>query len=242
MKSSTFMCKITGIATVFGNPHKTELLAQHNTFSIIPVTISQLTTQEYLRLSGNPFSCELPSGIWNLRSLMTLDMSGCKMFVSLAGIGALRHLEVLDVSNNQLSGDFPSGEICSLHDRNGLHIIRNKISGYEGGLLDTNLKSLCADRDFRRKHVKRVRQCYAHHDTVAYSVYAQDSDSNDFESDSGSDTTYDKHHSDSDDSDDSEPQHQPPRRFVSHQTLQSHLCQQEAQTQQRQFPQKRAAH
>ncbi|TPX72060.1 hypothetical protein CcCBS67573_g05931 [Chytriomyces confervae] len=148
--------RFTGpIPTVFGNPRNlTSLHVEENCFSVIPTTISQLTGLEYLIISQNPLACEIPPEIWNLTHLRTLDMSGCKMFGSLAGVGALHNLRNLDVSNNQFSGELPSREIHGLENLVRLHLIENQFSG--GEILDmrgTRLWAMCVDPDFGRKYV-----------------------------------------------------------------------------------------
>ncbi|KAJ3263264.1 hypothetical protein HDU77_011046 [Chytriomyces hyalinus] len=179
--------RFTGpIPTVFGKPIKLGMpYGWHNCFNIIPATITQLTKLEHLLISNNPFSSKILAQLWNLPSLITLDMSSCKLFGSLAGVGALLPLEVLDVSKNQLSGEFPSSEFYSLEHLRELHFMRNEFSACEGKVLFVEqmpkLTSMCMGDAFRRKYL--VGSChYCYHGTE---------NSND---------------SDSDDSDDSEPE------------------------------------
>ncbi|KAJ3243332.1 hypothetical protein HDU77_010448 [Chytriomyces hyalinus] len=160
--------RFTGpIPTVFGNPRNlTCLHVEENCFSVIPTTISQLTGLEYLIISQNPLACEIPPEIWNLTHLRTLDMNGCKMFGSLAGVGALHNLCKLNVSNNQFSGELPSREIHGLENLVQLHLIENQFSG--GEMLDMRGKrfwSMCVDPDFGRKYViwgDRRLHCHEH--------------------------------------------------------------------------------
>ncbi|KAJ3393670.1 hypothetical protein HDU80_010668 [Chytriomyces hyalinus] len=155
------------LPTVFGDPRKLKgLCAEHNCFSVIPTSISQFTNLFNLSICGNPFSCEIPSELWNMESLQFLEMSGCSMFGSLAGVGNLHNLKTLDVWNNQFSGEFPSREILNLHELYELHIAGNQFTG--GGVMDVSQRNvkirLCADRDFKRTVTcKGFRQCDVDH-------------------------------------------------------------------------------
>ncbi|KAJ3243176.1 hypothetical protein HDU77_010517 [Chytriomyces hyalinus] len=146
------------LPTVFGNSHKLKILhADHNIFSRIPDSISELTSLLLLYINGNPISSEIPPEIWTLRSLKVLGMSGCNMFGSLAGVGALQNLKYLNVCNNKLSGKLPYREIESLHSLVQLHLSRNQFSGSDDEKLYIlelpNLTSMCADRSFHRNYV-----------------------------------------------------------------------------------------
>ncbi|KAJ3216666.1 hypothetical protein HDU81_001060, partial [Chytriomyces hyalinus] len=117
-------CFTGRIPTVFGRPdHVVYLCATDNCFSTIPDTINQLTWLETLSISGNPFACEIPPEIWNLKDLRVLEMSKCQLSGSLAGVENMRQLECLDMSYNQLSGELPSREIRSLEGLLDLHLI-----------------------------------------------------------------------------------------------------------------------
>ncbi|TPX74783.1 hypothetical protein CcCBS67573_g03939 [Chytriomyces confervae] len=192
--------RFTGpIPTIFGDPHKLiSLFAEDNFFSVIPSSVGRLTSLEFLKISGNPIASEIPSEIWNLAALRCLDMHSCQMLGSLAGMGALRNLVELDVSNNEFSGRLPSREIYNMQSLQELHLIQNQFSGSEGKMLDisrTSLMSMCADPDFQRDHVKGVLQCHIPHDWAPRTEHLSDSDSeheqepeSDGESDSDSDS------------------------------------------------------
>ncbi|KAJ3237585.1 hypothetical protein HDU78_004023 [Chytriomyces hyalinus] len=190
--------RFTGpIPTIFGDPHKlTSLYAEDNFFSVIPSSVGRLTRLWFLNISGNPIASEIPSEIWNLAALHSLDMHSCQMLGSLAGMGALRNLVELDVSNNEFSGRLPSREIYSMQSLENLHLIQNQFSGSEGKMLDisrTSLMSMCADPDFQRDHVKGVLQCHHPHDWAPCTEHFSDSESEresepDGESDSDSDS------------------------------------------------------
>ncbi|KAJ3242639.1 hypothetical protein HDU78_001308, partial [Chytriomyces hyalinus] len=185
------------IPTVFGNPHMlTEIFAGYNLFSVIPDSISELTSLMDLHISGNPISSEIPHEIWTLPALRVLEMSGCNMFGSLAGVGGLRNLKFLNVSNNKLSGKLPSREIKSLLSLQDLHLSRNQFSGTEGGNLDIigmpNLETMCVDPDVQRNHVSGFfRQCHEDHGMVPLIVDDPELDleyDSDSEPDFGSET------------------------------------------------------
>ncbi|KAI8843242.1 hypothetical protein BJ741DRAFT_660281 [Chytriomyces cf. hyalinus JEL632] len=98
----------------------------------------------------NPIASEIPPELWTLTTLTSLEMSNCKLFGSLVGVGNLRNLGSLDVTNNQLSGELPSREICSLQ-LESLHLRRNRFSA--GEILDmtgTNLDEMCLDPENQR--------------------------------------------------------------------------------------------
>ncbi|KAI8825480.1 hypothetical protein BJ741DRAFT_631927 [Chytriomyces cf. hyalinus JEL632] len=152
------------IPTVFRRPSKlTVLQVEYNHFSAIPPSIGQLTSLGELLISGNPISSEIPAEMWNLPAMRVLEMSGCHLFGSLAGIGALRNLWYLNVANNQLGGRLPSREICTMQRLEHLHLSHNQFSGVAGGTLDTsrmpNLTTWSADSGIRS------RRCFEAHDS-----------------------------------------------------------------------------
>ncbi|WCJ40835.1 hypothetical protein M5689_021736 [Euphorbia peplus] len=114
-----------------------------NSFYGLPVPdwISNLTSLTYLDLSGNGFSCPVPS-LQNLTSLRTLDLSWNGFNSSIPDwLGDLTHLELLDLSKNELEGEIPSviGNLTSL---NILDISSNL---FEEGI-PTSFKNLCSLR------------------------------------------------------------------------------------------------
>ncbi|KAI8823895.1 hypothetical protein BJ741DRAFT_671938 [Chytriomyces cf. hyalinus JEL632] len=107
-------------------------------FSTIPANISKFKNLESLKISGNSFACKVPRGIWKLANLRDLQMSGCKMIGSLAGVGTLCMLDTLDLSHNRFSGNLPCRELHGLRRLRHLHLSRNQFTGIE--LLDMSGK------------------------------------------------------------------------------------------------------
>ncbi|KAJ3233706.1 hypothetical protein HDU78_006312 [Chytriomyces hyalinus] len=176
------------VPTVFSQSQKLwSVVADHNLFNVIPASISQLTRLGNLSMSGNKFSCEIPPGIWNMTALMSLKMSGCNIFGSLAGVGGLRNLAILDVSNNQLSGEFPSREISNMHRLGSLHVVGNQFSW--GEVLDMSENefkmTMCMDRELQKTYVIRegFHKCREEHGVVPFTGDISDSEFEDYSED-----------------------------------------------------------
>ncbi|TPX68129.1 hypothetical protein CcCBS67573_g07293 [Chytriomyces confervae] len=174
-------CFTGPVPTVFSKSRKLwSINADHNLFNMIPASISQLTSVRRLCISGNQFSCEIPPEIWNMTALMTLKMSGCNIFGSLGGLGGLRNLSILDVSNNQLSGEFPSREISNMHGLLDLHVVGNQFSWSE--VLDMSENefkmTICMDREFQKTYVVRegFHKCREEHGVVPFTGGISDSE------------------------------------------------------------------
>ncbi|KAJ3257144.1 hypothetical protein HDU77_002794 [Chytriomyces hyalinus] len=185
-------CFTGSVPTVFSQSRKLgSLIADHNLFNVIPASISQLTSLRNLSMSGNKFSCEIPPGIWNMTALMILKMSGCNIFGSLAGLGGLRNLSTLDVSNNQLSGEFPSREISNMHRLGALHVVGNQFSW--GEVLDMSENqfkmTMCMDREFQKVYVIRegFHKCHEEHGVVPFTGDISDSECEDYSEDESDD-------------------------------------------------------
>ncbi|KAJ3225076.1 hypothetical protein HDU81_008158 [Chytriomyces hyalinus] len=140
--------RFTGaIPTIFGKPHMLTLLhASCNLFNILPASIRKLSNLASLKISGNAFTCEIPPEIWNLTQLRHLEMVGCDMFGSIAGVVALQNLETLLVSHNRFSGDLPTHEFRNLRSLEQLHLSRNQFSqAQELGMRAMGLLMGCVD-------------------------------------------------------------------------------------------------
>ncbi|KAJ3257152.1 hypothetical protein HDU77_002802 [Chytriomyces hyalinus] len=185
-------CFTGPVPTVFSKSQKLQdVYADHNLFNVIPASISQLTSLRNLSISGNKFSCEIPPGIWNMTALIRLKMSGCNMFGSLAGVGGLHDLSTLDVSNNQLSGEFPSREISNMHRLGALHVVGNQFSW--GEVLDMSedqfKMQMCMDREFQKTYVIRegFHKCREEHGVVPFTGDISDSECEDYSEDESDD-------------------------------------------------------
>ncbi|KAJ3260234.1 hypothetical protein HDU77_001467 [Chytriomyces hyalinus] len=181
--------KFTGpIPTMFGNPHKLKYLCtKNNLFNYIPAAIGQFSSLEVLSVSENPISSKIPPQIWNLRALVSLEMTSCNMFGSLAGVSALRNLRGLDVVNNQLCGSLR--EISDMRSLRSLHLSQNQFSACVGKWVDftgiPELFLMCVDADIP---VKGSRPCFKNHNKLTN--HSDDSDSNsELESESELDTS-----------------------------------------------------
>ncbi|KAJ3257151.1 Leucine-rich repeat-containing protein 2 [Chytriomyces hyalinus] len=160
--------RFTGpLPTVFGNSKRLEyFLAGSNRFNVIPPSIDQLTRLHHLSICHNPFACEIPPEVLNLATVDELEMNDCKMFGSLAGIGNLVNIGVLNLSGNQFTGEFPSREIFNMQNLHELHLAGSHFSG--GEILDMSdhafKMTMCLDREFQRKYVIRqgFHKCRMH--------------------------------------------------------------------------------
>ncbi len=104
----------------------------NNLVGIIPNSIGDLSSLEYLNLSGNDIGGVIPESIGNLNSLVTLDLS----FNDLVGnipesMVTLTNLVRIFLSNNNLSGNIPH-EIGNLINVTHLYLHNNNLSGNTG--------------------------------------------------------------------------------------------------------------
>ncbi|TPX68133.1 hypothetical protein CcCBS67573_g07286 [Chytriomyces confervae] len=160
--------RFTGpLPTVFGNSKRLEYFsAGSNHFNVIPPAIGQFTRLQRLSICYNPFACEIPPEVLNLATVEELEMNDCKMFGSLAGIGNLVNIGVLNLSGNQFTGEFPSREIFNMQNLHELHLSGSHFSG--GEILDMSehefKMTMCLDREFQRKYVIRqgFHKCRMH--------------------------------------------------------------------------------
>ncbi|KAI4989900.1 hypothetical protein ZWY2020_038263 [Hordeum vulgare] len=137
---------------LFGLQNMTKLLLLSNELSgVVPPDIGNCTNLYRLRLNGNRLSGTIPAEIGNLKNLNFLDMSenhlvgpvpaaisrcGSLRFLDLhsnALSGALpaalpRSLQLVDVSDNQLSGQLRSS-VVSMPELTKLYLSKNRLTG-----------------------------------------------------------------------------------------------------------------
>lgn len=75
----------------------------------IPTQLGSLQKLSVLALQYNQLSGAIPASLGDLRTLARLDLSSNRLFGSIPAKIADAPLEVLDVSNNNLSGIVPPG-------------------------------------------------------------------------------------------------------------------------------------
>ncbi|OMO90918.1 hypothetical protein COLO4_18800 [Corchorus olitorius] len=93
-------------------------------------TIGKLTQLQSLDLSNNKITA-LPSDLWSLGSLKSLNLSSNQISGSLPNnIGNFGLLEVIDLSGNNFSGDIPTA-ISSLVN---LHVLKLNGNGFQGSI------------------------------------------------------------------------------------------------------------
>eukprot|EP00257_Ricinus_communis_P011639 XP_002532956.2 probable LRR receptor-like serine/threonine-protein kinase At2g24230 [Ricinus communis] len=98
--------------------------------SIPDITIGKLTKLRTLDLSNNKITA-LPSDLWSLGSLITLNLSSNQVSGFLASnIGNFGMLETIDLSSNNFSGEIPAA-ISSLSSLRVLKLNRN---GFQGSI------------------------------------------------------------------------------------------------------------
>ena len=107
------------------------LVLSDNRFSHeIPNWFSNLTTSLlYLDLSRNSLKGEIPPSIFNSLKLESLDLNSNKLIGKIPeSLGQLKHLTYLDLSNNSFSGPIPSS-IGNLSHLEGLWLSDNQLNG-----------------------------------------------------------------------------------------------------------------
>ncbi|KAL0009971.1 hypothetical protein SO802_005079 [Lithocarpus litseifolius] len=87
------------------------------------------TSLQYLDLSDNLFSHEIPPSIFNSPKLESLNLNSNKLIGKIPeSLGQLKHLTYLDISNNSFSGPIPSS-IGNLSSLVGLYLSDNQLNG-----------------------------------------------------------------------------------------------------------------
>lgn len=95
----------------------------------IPKEIGNLTSLEYLSLTGNRLSGSLPSELCNLAELKFISLESNAFIGEIPkNIGKLTKLEVLLLDNNMLTGEIPQS-ICNLQKINSIILNNNKLTG-----------------------------------------------------------------------------------------------------------------
>lgn len=116
----------------------------HHKISSLSSDIVKLKNLEYLMLSNNEISNELPQEIGTLENLKELWLGGNRITGEIpASIGNLRHLETLELGLNSFSGHIPP-EIGNLTNLKTLSLGDNSLSGQIPSTLSnlTKLESL----------------------------------------------------------------------------------------------------
>ncbi|KAI8835376.1 hypothetical protein BJ741DRAFT_222589 [Chytriomyces cf. hyalinus JEL632] len=91
----------------------------------IPISFNNLVALQALSLliGYNPIYSPIPKELWSLVNLVKLEMCQCGLTGSLAGVGALSHLEELDACHND--GGIPPNEPPQISRLKSLHLIGN---------------------------------------------------------------------------------------------------------------------
>jgi len=99
--------RLTGLPDLSAQPMGA-LKLSHNQFSgPIPAWIASTTSIQILQLADNQFSGPLPSGLSSLNAMRELTLDHNQLTGPMPDISGWSNLYLLDVSYNQLSGDFP---------------------------------------------------------------------------------------------------------------------------------------
>lgn len=102
-------CGFAGITCVTSSGKVKEISLDNMSLSgAISPSISVLQSLTSLVLPSNALSGELPSQLSNCSSLKVLNLTGNNMVGNIPDLSALTNLEVLDLSLNYFSGDFPA--------------------------------------------------------------------------------------------------------------------------------------
>jgi Leucine-rich repeat (LRR) protein len=109
---------------------------------VLPSTIGNFDSLNYLNLSSNNLSGSIPAEIGNLTNLTTLNLSSNSLSgVIPAEIGNLNKLTLLRLDNNQLSGALPA-EIGTLNQLETIFLNKNLLTNLTNLSNLTNLTSL----------------------------------------------------------------------------------------------------
>nr|GLL33354.1 receptor-like protein 12 [Ipomoea trifida] len=93
------------------------------------VEVESYMKAEYLLLSNNQLTDEIPNWLCNLKDLGQLDLSTNKLSGEIPlCVGKLQDLNVLDLGNNNLCGHIPIS-LGSLYHLRSLHLRNNKLEG-----------------------------------------------------------------------------------------------------------------
>lgn len=122
-----FKNKFGGSFPQLGNVSSIQVLNLSSNRFTNMVKFSAFINLQVLDLSHNNLS-SLPSGLNNLTKLLSLNISSCKISANISAISSLNSLKYLDVSNNTLTGTFPS-DFPSLNNLKFLNVSLNNFTG-----------------------------------------------------------------------------------------------------------------
>jgi len=120
-------------------PVVTTLDLSNQGLTVVSDDVFKKTDLESLNLSSNQLTDALPSQIGQLKHLKVLNLSNNQMTGVPAEIGQLQNLEVLDLSNNQITG-LPN-EIGNLKNLKVLVLSGNNYSQQDLSVIESNLPS-----------------------------------------------------------------------------------------------------
>ncbi|KAJ3083912.1 hypothetical protein HK100_009388, partial [Physocladia obscura] len=103
-------------------------LSENNLTGCLPEGIYNMLNLCEINLESNCFDGKIPNSIGQLINLEVLNLKGNKFTGSIPEISNLKHLKLLDLSCNDLSGCIPQS-IGNLHRLNILKLARNNLSG-----------------------------------------------------------------------------------------------------------------
>uniref|UniRef100_A0ACD5TCP6 Uncharacterized protein n=1 Tax=Avena sativa TaxID=4498 RepID=A0ACD5TCP6_AVESA len=96
-------------ADIFALPNLRSLYLQNNRLSgAVPPELAGLAALRHLALYDNELSGEIPRALDALAELRSVRLDGNRLSGSIPSLSGLRHLEVFNVSDNQLDGAIPA--------------------------------------------------------------------------------------------------------------------------------------
>eukprot|EP00897_Mesotaenium_endlicherianum_P010867 jgi/Mesen1/9809/ME000007S09873 len=142
------MCARSRLAMALVTPHNRarRLLHDNDLGGPLPDTLGQMLQLQVMTLSNNALGGSLPASFSQLSNLTELTARNCSLSQSVPTLGGMPNLMKLDLSHNNLTGDFPPAIGTVLKSLQLIDLENNFLTGYLLSSLATleNLQTLRA--------------------------------------------------------------------------------------------------